>query len=144
MYPNRLLARITDSYSIVSRSGRDREDCGYGLDMGTFRVEIEVGDPGGRRYEAVEATYTTLPASMLRKLGVAPISASTFALADGRRIRKEIGQTPVRLNGEQYIVPVVFGDEDTQPLIGAVTLEIFRLGIDPVRMRLIPVEGLLL
>ena len=118
--------------------------------MGTFRVEIEVGDPGGRRYEVVEAlvdsgaTYTTLPASMLRRLGVAPISASTFALADGRRTRKEIGQTPVRLNGEQYIVPVVFGDEGIQPILGAVTLEIFRLGIDPVKMRLVPVEGLLL
>ena len=50
----------------------------------------------------------------------------------------------MRLEGEEFIVPVVFGPEATQPLLGAVTLEIFRLGIDPVRQRLIPVDGLLL
>ena len=118
--------------------------------MGTFHVEIEVGDPLGQTYEGVEAlvdsgaTYTTLPASQLRRLGVDVVSAGTFVLADGRRVEKEMGQTTVRLNGEQFIVPVVFGDEGIQPILGAVTLEIFRLGIDPVRMRLIPVEGLLL
>ena len=41
------------------------------------------------------------------------------------------------------IAPVVFVEEDSQPLLGAVTLEIFRLGIDPVEMRLVPVDGLL-
>ncbi len=35
-------------------------------------------------------------------------------------------------------------DEDSQPLLGAVTLEIFRLGVDPVSQRLIPVPGLLM
>lgn len=115
--------------------------------MGTFHVEIEVGDPLGQTYEVVEAlvdsgaTYATLPASQLRRLGVDVVSAGTFVLADGRRVEKEMGQTTVRLNGEQFIVPVVFGDEGIQPILGAVTLEIFRLGIDPVRMRLIPVEG---
>lgn len=120
------------------------------MNMGTFHVEIEVGDPLGQTYEVVEAlvdsgaTYTTLPASQLRRLGVDAVSAGTFVLADGRRVEKEMGQTTVRLNGEQFIVPVVLGDEGTHPILGAVTLEIFRLGIDPVRMRLIPVEGLLL
>jgi predicted aspartyl protease len=56
----------------------------------------------------------------------------------------EIGQTRVRLEGTAYIVPVVFGEEETQPLLGMVTLEIFRLGIDPVSERLTPVPGLLM
>ena len=38
---------------------------------------------------------------------------------------------------------VVFGDEDAEPLLGAVTLEEFGLGVDPVRRRLVPVDGYL-
>ena len=47
----------------------------------------------------------------------------------------------MRLNGREDVSPVVFWDEDTQPLLGAVTLEIFCLGIDPVNGRLIDVDA---
>ena len=118
--------------------------------MGTFKVEMEIGDPDGMRFETVDAlvdtgaTYTTAPASLLRGLGIAPLSVGSFALADGSRAEREIGQTWIRLNGESYIAPVVFADERSGPLLGAVTLEIFRLGVDPVGKRLIPVDGLLM
>ena len=42
------------------------------------------------------------------------------------------------------VSPVVFWDEESLPLLGAVTLEILGLGIDPVNRRLIPVDALLL
>ena len=118
--------------------------------MGTFQVAIEVGDPDGQRYETVEAlvdsgaTYTTMPESLLRRLRVAPFSKRTFVLADGTRIERDFGQTWVRLDGEHAISPVVFGDEGAMPLLGALTLEVFSLGIDPVNKRLIPVESLML
>ena len=118
--------------------------------MGTFQVEMEIGDPQGRRYERVDAlvdsgaTYSTLPASMLRSLGVVPHSTRRFVMADGTRIERDFGQTWARLNGQEGIVPVIFGDDNALPLLGAVTLEIFGLGIDPVNSRLIPVDGLLL
>ena len=118
--------------------------------MGTFRVEMGIGDPEGLRYEYVDAlvdsgsTYNILPASLLRRLDVQVRRSATFRLADDRRVQRELGQTWVRLNGEEYIAPVVFGDDEAQPLLGAVTLEIFQLGIDPVGMRLIPVEGLMM
>lgn len=109
-----------------------------------------IGDPEGLRYEYVDAlvdsgsTYNILPASLLRRLDVQVRRSATFRLADDRRVQRELGQTWVRLNGEEYIAPVVFGDDEAQPLLGAVTLEIFQLGIDPVGMRLIPVEGLMM
>ncbi len=118
--------------------------------MGTFTVELEIGDPDGLRFESVEAmvdsgaTFTAAPTSLLRDLGVVPLSSASFALADGRRTERAIGQTWVRLEDDLYIVPVVFGEDDARPLLGAVTLEIFRLGIDPVRGRLVPVDALLL
>ena len=73
--------------------------------MGTFRIPLEVGDPQGLRYESVEAlvdsraTYTTLPASLLRRLDVDMLSNGSFALADGTRIQTSIGQTRVGLEG---------------------------------------------
>ena len=118
--------------------------------MGTFRIDMGVGDPQGQSYEYVDAladsgsTYNIMPASMLRRLGIEVQGTGTFRIADGRRIEREMGQTWVRLNGDEYIAPVIFGDEGVQPLLGAVTLEIFRLAIDPVDMRLIPVDGLMM
>ena len=55
----------------VSRSERD---AGQGSKMGAFSVTIEVGDPQGQRYEAVEAlvdtgaTHTVLPSGLIRAL----------------------------------------------------------------------------
>ena len=118
--------------------------------MGTFKVEMEIGAPDGTRFERVEAlvdtgaTYTTAPASFLRGLGIAPISVGRFTLADGSRTERQIGQTWIRIGDERCIAPVVFADERSGPLLGAVTLEIFRLGVDPVAKRLIPVDGLLM
>ncbi len=118
--------------------------------MGTFLVQIELGDPEGRRYETVDAlvdtgaTYTTVPGSTLRRLGVSPHTRGTFVLADSSRIERDIGRTWLKLEDGAEIVPVIFGDEDSQPRLGAVTLEIFRLGVDPVSQRLIPVPGLLM
>ena len=115
--------------------------------MGIFNVELEVGDPEGRNYRTVEAmvdsgaAYTTLPASLLRGLGVEAHTDRTFVLADGSRIRRGFGRTWIRLEGQEDISPVVFWDEGATPLLGAVTLEIFSLGIDPVNSQLIPVES---
>ena len=118
--------------------------------MGTFLAQIELGDPEGRRYETVEAlvdtgaTYTTVLGSTLRRLGVSPHTRGTFVLADSSRIERDIGRTWLKLEEGEEIVPVIFGDEHSQPLLGIVTLAIFRLGVDPVSQRLISVPGLLM
>ena len=118
--------------------------------MGAFLVQVELGDPEGRRYETVGAlvdtgaTYTTVSGSTLRRLGVSPHTRSTFVLADSSRTERDIGRTWLKLEQGEEMVPVIFGDEDSQPLLGALTLKIFRLGVDPVSQRLIPVPGLLM
>ena len=114
--------------------------------MGIFSVPIEIGDPDGQRYETVEAmvdsgaTYTFVPQSLLKRLGVEPLYKLTFEIADGSQIERDFGQTWVFLNGRRIISPVIFGDDGVTPLLGAVTLEIFSLGVDPVNARLIPVS----
>ena len=117
--------------------------------MGTFNVQIEVGDPQGRRFESFDArvdtgaTYTVLPASVLRRLGVEAHRSSPFELADGRTAERQMGRTWVRLDGERELTLVVFGDEATVPILGAVTLEEFLLAVDPVHQRLVRVPALL-
>ena len=118
--------------------------------MGTFRVNLAVGDPQGQHYTTVASlvdtgsTYTALPASLLRRLGVPVRQRRPFELADGSRVERDMGQTWIQIDGKTAIVPVVFADEGTQPLLGAVTLEIFGLAVDPVRRRLVPVPGLMM
>ncbi len=118
--------------------------------MGTFSVRLEVADPEGRQFETVEAmvdsgaTYTTLPTSILERLGVVPHSVRRFVLADGSRVERGFGRTWMRLDGSEDISPVVFWDDGVQPLLGTVTLEIFSLGIDPVNERPIPVDAFML
>lgn len=118
--------------------------------MGTFTVQLEVADPEGRHFETVEAmvdsgaTYTTLPTSILERLGMVPHSVRRFVLADGSRVERGFGRTWMRLDGSEDISPVVFWEDGVQPLLGAVTLEIFSLGIDPVHERLIPVDAFML
>ncbi len=115
-----------------------------------FQVELEVGDPEGQRYETISAmvdsgaTYTMLPTSFLRELGVEAIESRTFILDDDRRMQRGFGQTWIRIDGRRIASPIVFGDDNAMPLLGAVTLEIFALGIDPVNGRLIPVDSFLL
>src|SRR5712664_2899177 len=118
--------------------------------MGTFRVEIEVGDPGGRRFERVDAlvdtgaTYTSLPRSLLDALGVIAHARDSFLLADGRRVERDIGRTWIRIGGEVEMTLVVFADPAAPALLGAYALEGLRLAADPVARRLVPVPGLLL
>ena len=115
--------------------------------MGVFTVPLEIWDVDALRFERVEALvdtgaiYNVAPASILRGLGVVPLVKRRFELADGGVIEREVSQTWVGLRGERFIAPVVFGGEGVRPILGAVTLEIFGLGVDPVNKSLIPVSS---
>ena len=118
--------------------------------MGKFSVSLGVGDPNGQHFETVDAlvntgaTYTVLPGSMLRRMGVQPHRRTTFELADGRRLDLEMGRTWIQVDGQRELSLVVFGLDDTEAILGAVSLEEFLLAVDPVRQRLTPVNALLM
>lgn len=114
--------------------------------MGTTYVTIEVGDTRGERFESVEvmvdtgSTYTALPGSLLRRLGVPVVETAQSELADGRMSSVEVGDTIIRLEGRQFPTPVIFGEEGEPCLLGVMALERARLGVDPVGRRLVPVN----
>ena len=118
--------------------------------MGTFRADIEIGSPDGSRFETfralvnTRARLTTLPGSVLRELGVAADRQLTFILADGRRIRRDVGQTWLRIDGQSVMTLVVFGDEGIEPLLGAYSLQGLMLAVDTPNERLVSTDGLLM
>ena len=117
--------------------------------MDALRVRIEVADPAAERFEPLDAlvdtgaTYTWVPKDVLSRLGHAPEEKWDFILADGRTVLYGVAWVRVRLDGHTQPTPVIFGDEGTEPLLGVVTLEEFRLGVDAVNQRLIHTPGLL-
>ena len=88
------------------------------------------------------ATYSTLPASMLTLLGVSPLVNQEFRLANGEMIHRDIGVANVRIDGRVRITPVVFSDERSHPILGALTLEQFSMAVDPVDLRLVPTSAI--
>ena len=116
--------------------------------MGTFTEIIGVGGPDRKRFEKVEAlvdtdaTYTMLPSSLLRELGITPLETRTFTIANGQGIRRDIGEAVVQIGDRGLTTLVVFADDEATPLLGAFTLEGFSLAPDPVRQRLVSVTAL--
>lgn len=131
-------------------SGGTSSKCYTANVMGTFRVQVEVGDPEGKRFQTVEAlvdtgaTNTTLPSPLLADLGVTPYTTTVFELADGRQLELGVGRTWVKVDGWQEFTQVVFAGEGTEPILGAVTLEEMGLAVDPVKRRLQPVRKYLM
>jgi clan AA aspartic protease len=117
--------------------------------MGHFRVAVEVGDPAGERFESINAlvdtgaTYTWIPRDILEGLGVAPEEDWPFVLADGREVQYPVALTQIKIGSRARPTIVVFGEPSSEPILGVVALEVFRLAADPVNRRLISVPGLL-
>jgi predicted aspartyl protease len=118
--------------------------------MGVFAAQVQVGPLDGSRYEAVEAivdtgaSYTTIGRSILERLGVAPEARRQFRLADGGIAELDVGYARLRAAGEDGIVAVCFGPDGGPALLGATSLQILSLAVDPVGERLVPAVGYML
>lgn len=112
--------------------------------METFRHHIEIGASEAGPFVPVDAvvdtgaTYTWIPREILAQLSVVPRGTRRFLVADGRTIEREIAIVAARLDGQTQPTVCVVGDEGSQALLGAVTLEEFGLTADPVNRRLVP------
>ena len=117
--------------------------------MGTFQQQIEIGDFEGNRFEPLDAlvdpgaTYTSVPGTVLRRLGVEPEEEVPFILANGATVRLGMAWARIRLDGREQPTLVVFGEPDSSVLLGAFTLEGLRLGVDSVNKQLIPTPAYL-
>ena len=117
--------------------------------MGTFNWPLRISSMDGRQVRDIEATvdtgasFTTLPGSLLRELGIEPMDRRGFLVADGRRVEMEYGEARATIDGKSVTTIVVFGGDEAPPLLGAYTLEGLALAVDPEAQRLVPTNMIL-
>jgi clan AA aspartic protease len=118
--------------------------------MGTFQVAVAIGDPEGENWVDLDAlvdtgaSITAVPSSFLRQLGVAPQMQKRFRFGQGEVRTMDVGRTWLRVEGEEIFTQVLFNEEGTIPLLGALALEDAYLGVDPIAQTLVPVDGLMM
>ena len=111
--------------------------------MGVFSVNIEVGNPDGGDMVEVSvvvdtgATHTMLPESLLAQIRIQPMLTRNFRFADGNEQMRGVGFCGIAWEGDEAVCPVIFGPEGKY-LMGATTLEIFDLAVEPGEHRLVP------
>ncbi len=116
--------------------------------VGTFNYPMEIAarpeGPFVRLEPLVDtgALYSWIPASVLQNVGLSPSDRGKFRLANGTIIERDLCEAVVRIDGRARHTIVVFGDEGTDALLGAYTMEGFGVMPDPVEKRLVPVTTL--
>ena len=117
--------------------------------MSTFNWPMQLRNLDGGPTVQVDAlvdtgaTYSVIPANLLKELGVPVARQAQFELGDGRIVDMDIGEARATINGKSVITQVIFGGDDATPLLGSYTLEGLLLAVDLYNERLVPTNGLL-
>jgi clan AA aspartic protease len=86
------------------------------------------------------AVYSVLPERVWKELGLAPTRTAEFTLADGTTIERGVAECVVEVAGRAGTSPVVLGGPKDEPLLGAVTLEVIGLMLNPLSRELLPMR----
>ena len=110
--------------------------------MGLFEVEVGLGRMGAAELTPVTAlvdtgaAHSVMPDSMLSQHNISPQEYRPFTIADGIEVEFGYGMALFGIDGREFPCPVIFGAEG-QFLLGATTLQIFNLMVDPGEERLV-------
>ena len=77
-----------------------------------------------------------VPAPVLERLGISPLTEQEFRLADGSKIVRKKGGALFKYGERIGVADVIFGEEEDSLLLGAFTLEALGLALDPLRREL--------
>lgn len=89
------------------------------------------------------ATFTKIPGSVARKLGLQVEETIFVRLSDGSEQPRGLTEARLELDGVRRTVPLTIGPEGEAVLLGYTALEILRFKVDPVAKRLertVPIE----
>ena len=113
--------------------------------MGLFAVNVEVFSIRDVRKSRVlefivdtGATLSVVPADIAKELGAEPEEKAMFELANGERVARDIGHLGFSYEGRRRLLPVVIGEANDIPLLGAIALESLGYEADPVHKTLRP------
>jgi len=109
--------------------------------MTTFRQQVEVGPRDGSRYQPVIAlvdtasTYAMMPSPML---GIDPYWTGVLEGSDGGSEERSLAEIRLKIGDAERTVVCVFGQPDSQPVLGSHTLQAFGLRVVPGTSALAP------
>lgn len=82
------------------------------------------------------ATDSMAPASELERIGVVPDGRRTYELATGELEQFEVGYAEFSFMNDTILARVIFGPDNTEPILGAIALELAGVMVDPVNQSL--------
>ncbi len=111
--------------------------------MGLIHVTVAMRSlPKSRKkYEAdflvdTGATDSLAPSSKLKKAGIKPVGRTAYELASGETVEYPFGLAVIEFMGEITSGRIIFGPEDSEPLLGVTALESVGIVVDPANKRL--------
>ena len=111
--------------------------------MGATHVTVTIRNPAApdRTWEGLflvdtGATDSLVPRPHLEAIGLSPKGQRTYELADGREIKMDVTTGDIEFMGEIVGGTILFGEADTEPLLGVTALESVGIEVDPLNQRL--------
>jgi clan AA aspartic protease len=111
--------------------------------MGITKVDLEIKNPENQKLKVKTrflvdsgASFTVLPRELVKKLNLKPSFQQSFTLADGRVVKRKIGNALIKFRKREVASPVVLGKKEDTLLLGVLTLEAMGLILDPFQRRL--------
>ena len=118
--------------------------------MGLTVLKVEVGNPGNSDVtEKLEilidsgAIYSVVPAPILERLGIKPLTEQQFRLADGTKIVRKKGGALFKYEDRIGVADVIFGEEEDSLLLCTFTPEALGLSLNPLKRELTPLPMIL-
>jgi clan AA aspartic protease len=118
--------------------------------MGFTYVKVRVSNPlKPEKFRDIDllvdsgAIFTSVPREVLEELGLSPVDRESLKVYGGAVVERDIGWALIEYGGKRRVVPVVFGEREDTPVLGATSLEALGYQVDPVTRRLKPVELLM-
>jgi predicted aspartyl protease len=118
------------------------------LTMGLTFIEGKVKGNNGKEADVKflvdsGATYTLLALEHWKAIGLTAKRNMEFTLADGTTIRRGVSECYIVIPQGEGHTPVILGEEEDESLIGAITLEILGLRLNPFNRTLEPMKMML-
>lgn len=119
--------------------------------MGFTNVKVQIYSPADlTKPKEIEllvdsgALFTVIPHALLKEIGLEPLSRRRLRVFGGAIIERDIGVAVIQYEEARAGVPVIFGEKEDTPVLGATALESLGYQLDPVTKKLKPVELLMI
>jgi clan AA aspartic protease len=105
--------------------------------MGLTHVAVKLLNSNSQdTYEAdflvdTGAMYSMAPAAELKKIGIQPVGRELYEMANGDLVEYEYGIAQLTFMGEVTGTRLIFGPDNSKPLLGVVALESAGYIVDP-------------